>query len=363
MIVFHGTARSRAERIWRHGFLPLKPSRRVWFAQDRKYAEGRAKGQAKRSRHERPGDTPEVIVCEISLGEMRQRLGSVRVIHKGRVIAIDAPVGVAAIRVDDRALREELAAWVNHVLGFVPGRGITAGHRGLALLAGNLAERFRRRPPQYPSPLELFDLGRRYLPEVFKSRRFVPERITAHLFPGDPAYRNDDEIDRDAVDELEQAAIDLLDSSRPEDRERGIDLLREGHDPDLFDWCVMFLGDHAPRVRVAAARAMIRCRYVVPEVVEPLTESSDRLLRAAAIAVLARHVGYDHPKWFELGLKDTSDHVRVATATHLKVLDPKKHRAVFRLALNDPNPDVSGRARRAVRPKGKPTVARFGERL
>lgn len=43
MIVYHGTTSRRAQRICAEGFLPKKPSRCVWFAENRRYALGRAK--------------------------------------------------------------------------------------------------------------------------------------------------------------------------------------------------------------------------------------------------------------------------------------------------------------------------------
>ena len=39
MIVYHGTTARRARRICQEGFLPKKPSRRVWFAEGRTYAQ------------------------------------------------------------------------------------------------------------------------------------------------------------------------------------------------------------------------------------------------------------------------------------------------------------------------------------
>jgi RNA:NAD 2'-phosphotransferase (TPT1/KptA family) len=67
MIVYHGTTRRRAERILVSGFLARKPSRRVWFARSRAYAEGRAKTQARRA-HDRPA----VLVCELDLQAYRR---------------------------------------------------------------------------------------------------------------------------------------------------------------------------------------------------------------------------------------------------------------------------------------------------
>ena len=82
MIVYHGTTKRRAERICERGFLPRKPSRKVWFAESRKYAEGRAKTQARRA-HDRPA----VLTCEVDVNSFRRRLGPRRVMHRGRVTA------------------------------------------------------------------------------------------------------------------------------------------------------------------------------------------------------------------------------------------------------------------------------------
>ena len=66
MIVYHGTTSRRAHRICREGFLPKKPSRRVWFAESRRYALGRAKTQARRTR-----DSAVVLACEIDVDQIR----------------------------------------------------------------------------------------------------------------------------------------------------------------------------------------------------------------------------------------------------------------------------------------------------
>ena len=54
MIAYHGTTNRRAERICQEGFRPRKPSKRVWFAVGRGYAERRARQHPKRlgERHE-----------------------------------------------------------------------------------------------------------------------------------------------------------------------------------------------------------------------------------------------------------------------------------------------------------------------
>ena len=78
LIVYHGTTSRRAARICAQGFLPRKPSRRVWFAESRRYALRRAKTQAHRA-HDRAA----VLTCDIDLAQMRQRLGARRalVVH------------------------------------------------------------------------------------------------------------------------------------------------------------------------------------------------------------------------------------------------------------------------------------------
>ena len=66
------------------GFLPKKPSRRVWFAEQRNYAMGRARTQARRAK-----DRPAVLTCELNLGRLRAQFGKKKVFHRNGVIAID----------------------------------------------------------------------------------------------------------------------------------------------------------------------------------------------------------------------------------------------------------------------------------
>ena len=93
MIAYHGTTNLRAERICQEGFLPRKPSKRVWFAEGRGYAERRARQQARRA-HARPV----VLTCELDLQVLRRRLGPKKVRHKSGILAIDGPVPVSMIR-------------------------------------------------------------------------------------------------------------------------------------------------------------------------------------------------------------------------------------------------------------------------
>lgn len=104
MILYHGTTRRRARRICLEGFLPRRPSSRVWFAESRSYAIGRAKTQARRSR-----GRPCVLRCDINLAELRKRLGKNKVLHRNSVIAIGGPVlGWGSRRLGERSLASSI---------------------------------------------------------------------------------------------------------------------------------------------------------------------------------------------------------------------------------------------------------------
>jgi HEAT repeat protein len=107
-------------------------------------------------------------------------------------------------------------------------------------------------------------------------------------------------------------------------------------------------------VRVAALRVMRDCERIDPDVIEPLTESENKRIRAAATAVMARHSTEEAAKlaWFKLALTDPCPCVRIEAARLLPELDPSEHKSVFRIALHDPNREVSGRARKLTQGKG-----------
>ena len=130
MILYHGTTDRQARRICQEGFLPKKPSRRVWFAESRGYAEGRAKTQARRRR-----DRAVVLTCDINLPQMRDRLGARKMFRRNGVIAIDGFVPVTVLRshpsLEFPSSPEELAAWVNRLLGLKPYKGVGRRHPGI----------------------------------------------------------------------------------------------------------------------------------------------------------------------------------------------------------------------------------------
>jgi len=349
MIAYHGTTRRRALRIVQEGLLPKKPSRRVWFAESYRYAEGRAKTQARRAH-----DRPVVLTCEIDLSQLRGRLGGRRVFHRNRVIAIDAPVPVSVLRsdptIDAPSTPRELSSWVNRLLGLKPHKGAQPNHPGILRLSRWVANRRDSQPGRDIQPAELARMARAWLGELFKDVEIDFDRLRAYRRMAVVEVKVKPEAL--APDPREAQALELLEQANPRRRIRGLLLLAELGEPDLFDWCAMCLDDASPAVRVAALRTMVRCEDGDPQVIVPLAGSEDKRVRAAAIAALARHSGRRSPFWFERGLKDPSPCVRVATAGMLDRLDPARHRDIFELALYDPNPDVARRAEKLIAGKG-----------
>jgi hypothetical protein len=349
MIVYHGTTDRRARQICEVGFLPKKPSRRVWFAQSQCYARGRAKVKARRARCR-----PVVLTCDIDLAQLRTKLGRKRVFAKNGVIAIDGPVPVTVLRshpsMEQPRSPEELAAWVNDRLGLKPWKGVGKRHPGIQRLSRWVVNRASTKPRGKISPNELLEMASRWLPEFFQGVEIDRQRLQAL-----PTMKT---IDVEATTDLlepdpkEAEALDCLTDSRPKRRVRGLTLLGQVGTSDLSDWCAMFANDESVDVRVAALRTMVQCDDADPEVILPFARSEDKRVRGAAIAALAKHSGKDGPGWFERGLKDPSACVRTQTAAVLEELDAVQHRKVFELALYDPNPEVERLARKLTAGKG-----------
>ena len=354
MIVFHGTTDRAARQIVQEGFLPRKPSKRVWFAAGRGYAHGRARAKARRA-HARPV----VLTCEINLGELRAKYGSKRVRIRNGIIAIDAPVPAGVLRSAGEpfgtpSTPAELAEWLNRVLGLKPHKGVGARHPGVVRLARWVANRIQDRPRRGIKRTELLAVARQWLPEFFEGVRIDPEDL--HVYRQVDLGPEPQPEPEPPADPREAEALELLDSGAPKRRARGLEILAELGDCDLFEWCAMYLDDDSPAVRLAALHAMARCEDIDADLVEPLARSPDNRLRGAAIAVLAARGGAKAPSWFERGLKDPSPCVRLETAKVLAGLDPERHRAVFQLALYDPNPKVAEIAEKLVAHKGYPKV-------
>ena len=129
MGAYHGTTRTRARKIFGQGFLPKPPSHRVWFAENRRIAMGRAKRQARRT-----DDVPMVLACDLDLDKLRGQLGAKRVFHRKEIISVRGPVPVGMLRSDVADLGtvpQEVAAWVNSLLGLEPRESVRPDHPDL----------------------------------------------------------------------------------------------------------------------------------------------------------------------------------------------------------------------------------------
>ena len=155
----------------------------------------------------------------------------------------------------------------------------------------------------------------------------------------------------------EEEAIACLESDKPQRQVRGLQLLAGLDDPDLFEWCVLLLGEGPPQSAVGILKVMRRCQDIQPEVLAPYAESEHKAVRGAAIEVLVLRSGEEAPKWFWRGLTDPVPHVRLSAAKFLDRLDPHVHRDSFEAALYDPHPQVAQAARKLTRHMGfKPLV-------
>jgi len=355
MIVYHGTTGRRAKRICQVGFLPRKPSRRVWFAEGHGYARQRARTQARRAH-----DRAVILTCEIDLADMRRRYGAKRVFHRNGVIAIDGSVSVSVLRshpsLDNPSSPRDLALWLNRLLGFKPHAGVSRKHPGLGRLSQWVVNRLAAQPHGKISDAQLVALAKRWLPEYFDGVKVDLERLRAYRAA--PPVELRVETPAPPAEQPEDEALALLEDPKPRQRARGLEMLGDIRDPDLFEWCAMYLADESVDVRLAALRTMLKCDSGDECMLEPLTRSDNRRIRAAAIAALAALSPDRAAEWFAYGLRDPASCVRLATAALLEHLDPAEHREVFELALYDPNPQISRRARKLTSGKGFAAWAR-----
>ncbi|MFQ6043253.1 MAG: HEAT repeat domain-containing protein [Candidatus Poribacteria bacterium] len=282
---------------------------------------------------------------------MRKRLGSKRVFYKNGVIAISAPVPATVLReysmLELLSSPEELAAWVNRLLGLKPYEGVSRRHPGINRLSRWMVNRLTSGTGSKIDTEELLLKAHQWLPEFFvEGVEIYPGKLRVHR--RGKTVEVETELSSEEIDtrEREEEALDCLVAQNPKRRIRGLKLLAKIGIPDLFDWCVMLLSDDSKDVRVAALRTMLRCDEVEEEVILPLAYSEDKRIRAAAIAVLAKHSGENAPHWFERALKDKSACVRLETANLLSQLDTAEHQYIFELALWDPNPRIKHIARR-----------------
>ncbi len=352
MILYHGTTRERAKRICREGFEPRRPSKRVWFATSKQYARNRAKVQARRSR-----DQAVVLTCEVDIPKLRWRYGDSRMIRRDGNLAVSGRVSVDVIRSlpsvpGEPSAPDELASWINDALGVKHYKGVKGRHPGVMRLARWIVNRVAARRGRYPRLRELFEMARRFLPEQFKDRVFDEKRARAIRVPSMGEIEVKVDTPPPDPDDGADEILDRLLDPNPKRRVRGLAILGKAEEPDLFDWCYMMLSDPNLNVRLAALDGMLKCEYIVPDPVIPLADSPDKLIRAAAIAVLAKHGEDEAAYWVETGLKDPAAHVRAVAARYLAGLDPGKEKSIFEIALYDPNSAIAERARRLTVGKG-----------
>jgi hypothetical protein len=353
MIVYHGTTRQRARRIAQEGFLPKPPSRRVWFARNNGYAKQRAHNQARRAH-----DRPIVLVCDIDLERLRQRHGNSKVILNGNVISIKGEVPATALRSREGVSNtpetpQEIAHWINGILDVKPHRGVSPRDAGVRRIARWVENRLASNTRAEIGNKELLSRARQWLPESFADREVDFDHLCAwrraEVVPWEAAGACEGDIE---VDPREIEALECLESDKPPRRQRGLRLLAELRDPDLFEWCVMMLADEHKDVQVIALKTMRQCDEIEFEVVEDIARSEDKRLRAAAIEVLELHGGDMASEWFWKGLTDPEPHVRLSAVKYLDRLDPKEHRDVFETALYDPHPQIAQAARRLTQGMG-----------
>ena len=350
MIVYHGTTAKRAQRICQDGFLPRKPSRRVWFAESRAYAERRGRTQARRSR-----DRHVVLTCDLDLGVLRNSLGSNRVIHQHRVIAIRGDVPVTVLRSWPGAAApattpDELARWINSILRLKSHRGVSPKDQGVHRLSSWVIHRLQQQRQGAIKPTEILDMARRWLPEYLEGVSIDARSLHATRRPSTIEV----EVDYPELaggERLEQA-LELLEADSPSQRIKGIKTLAALDDPDRFEWGAMMLDDDSPDVRIQALRLIAGCEHADPDTIKPFAESEDRRIRAAGIAAMIRHSGDDAPGWYRRGLTDPWANVRLDTVAQMQGLDPAVHRELFELALYDPHAHVQQRAERLTRGRG-----------
>ena len=98
----------------------------------------------------------------------------------------------------------------------------------------------------------------RWLPDVFEGFQVDPDDVVAYRVPQDMHVQ----VDASAFepDPREEEALECLLGRTARQRARGLALLADLGSPDLFDWCVMFLGDDA----VFGPRSSERLRMGLP---------------------------------------------------------------------------------------------------
>lgn len=352
MIVYHGTTRDRARRIAREGLRPKPPSRRVWFAHSSAYAAQRARSQARRAK-----DRPVVLTCDIDVEQLRRRFGRGKVIANGSVISIRGNVPPESVRTRTGVANvpetpRQLAQWINSLLDVKAHRGAQPHHEGIQRLARWVDERLTAHPRANLGEREILERARAWLPTLFAGFEVDLQHLRTWRRTEVVPWEGGEEDATDADDPRALEALECLESSKAKRRQRGLWLLADSGDPDLFEWCRMMLEDAEAEVRVTALNVMRRCEEVESEDVREIAHNNDKRLRAAAIEVLALRGGMEAASWCWNGLTDPEVHVRLSAAKCLEHFDPKAYRDMFESALHDPHPHIALVARRLTAGQG-----------
>ena len=338
MNFYHGTTLPSAIRIAEMGFLPRKGA--VWFTTSKNRAQRRAKQKARKI-----DSSLFVFVCEIDPQELSNRLGRNLVMQSKGFLAIRRRVPPTVIL----NASELIAKWVSQILQGQTYESISPHHPGIDRLSRWVENRMNAGTDRAIRPKELSQRLQQWLPGFFRGIRIIPEDLRFDYSPELVEFEIEPSLE--SIDSRAENALDALAHAKPKRRLRGLELLAQLEHEDLYEWCTLLLLDESVEVRIAALQTIVHCDDSDPEVILPFTESENKRIRAAAIAALAKHAD-DAPRWFERGLKDREACVRLETASLLATLDAIEHRAIFELALYDPNPAIKHLAEKLTAGKG-----------
>jgi hypothetical protein len=352
MIYYHGTKLGKAEKIVQRGFLPR--SGLVWFAKLKWIAQSHTWWGH--------GDHEQAIAlaCDLNVEKLRAQLGEHRVTVRGNVLTVGGFIHPSVIRayamIHLLNSYDAVEAWVQQfnwksrrtLDDLRPGIRKLSSWIRKCLATGNhtvQAEEFMRKGNQWlPEIFALIDLDPRFdLLSVKRSGGRAGVLVWSG-YVGIEKFRPPLETDGKSIPQqhfaVEEEAFLCLMSDDPQQRVRGLKLLAESKVNDLFDWCALYLADASRDVMLTALQTMLLCKSVDPEVIEPYSTSSDKQIRAAAIAALAEHTVDKTVQWFEVGLSDPEACVRLEVAALLSHLDPLQHQKIFELAYRDSNPEI-----------------------
>ena len=224
------------------------------------------------------------LAVDVDLEALRRRYGSRQVRESGGVISINGAIPASSLRshyglgIPESA--EEIARWINAVLGVKAHKGVSARHEGVLRLARWIDNRLATQPHARVGEKELLARAAQWIPDRFagveidfEHLRIWPkvareaEALQAGLTSAAP------------VDHREEEAIACLESDKPQRQERGLQLLADLADPDLFEWCVLLLGEDHPQSAVGVLKVMRRCEDIQPEVLAPYAASEHKAVR------------------------------------------------------------------------------------